>query len=73
MIKLRPEVQKFAEAMERIRKDRETMTGCELIKCPWYIGGKCTEPNDHVDKYSGEDICSGHPDAIPREEFEGTE
>ena len=46
------------------------MSGCELIKCPYYINKKCTEPFDYVDKNTGEDMCSLNPDAIPREEYE---
>lgn len=46
------------------------MSGCELIKCPYYINGRCTEPNDYVNKHTGEDMCSRNPDAIPREEYE---
>lgn len=49
------------------------MTGCELINCPWYVDGKCTEPYGCVSKYTGEDMCSQNPDAIPREEFERME
>jgi len=45
------------------------MTGCELINCPYYIDGKCTEPNDYVNKFTGEDMCSRNADAIPRGEY----
>jgi hypothetical protein len=46
------------------------MNGCELIKCPYYIGKKCTEPFDYVNKFTGEPMCSRNTDAIPREEYE---
>lgn len=46
------------------------MTGCEIIRCCWFIEGKCTEPFDYVSKYTGEDMCSRNEDAIPREEFD---
>lgn len=47
------------------------MTGCEMVKCSWYVDGKCTEPNDYVNKDTGEDMCSRNSNAIPREDFEG--
>jgi hypothetical protein len=47
-----------------------SMSGCELIRCPFYIGKKCTELNDYVNKDTGEDMCSLNSNAIPREEYE---
>ena len=46
------------------------MTGCEMINCKWFVDGKCTELSDYVNKYTGEEMCSRNPDAIPMEEFE---
>lgn len=46
------------------------MNGCELIKCKWYVDGICTEPNDYVNKDTGEDMCSRNGSAIPREDYE---
>lgn len=43
--------------------------GCKSLKCPYYRGGKCHEPFDFVNKYTGEDMCSRNPDAIPREDY----
>ena len=45
-------------------------TGCEIINCPWFKNGICTEPYDYVDRDTGEDMCSRNLYAIPREEFE---
>ncbi len=45
------------------------MVSCELIKCPWYVNGKCSEPNDYVNRYTGEEMCSRNSDAVTREEF----
>jgi hypothetical protein len=45
------------------------MSGCELIGCKYYIDGKCTEPNDYVNRFTGEDMCSRNTDAIPREDY----
>ena len=45
------------------------MTGCEILKCPFYIDGKCTDEN-YVDKRTGEEMCSKNSNAVPREEFE---
>ena len=42
-------------------------TGC---KCPFYIGGKCTDEGDYVNRHTGEAVCFRDPDAIPREMFE---
>ena len=49
------------------------LSGCELIRCGYYIDHKCTEPNDYVNKFTGEDMCSKNIAAIPREEFEPVE
>jgi hypothetical protein len=46
------------------------MTGCEMIRCPYYINDKCTETNDYVNRFTGEDMCSFNIDAIPRDEYE---
>lgn len=46
------------------------MSGCELIRCPYYKDGKCTDQLDYVNKFTGEDMCPFNPDAIPREEYE---
>ena len=47
------------------------MTGCEMIKCPDYIGGKCCSPADYVDRDDGADMCHRNSRAIPRDEYEG--
>jgi hypothetical protein len=49
------------------------MNGCELMGCGWYVNGICTEPNDYVNRFTGEDMCSRNADAIPREEYEKLE
>ena len=45
------------------------MNGCEMIKCPDYKNGICTNQLDFVNKYTGEDMCPHNPDAIPRAEY----
>jgi len=47
-----------------------SLSGCELIGCPFYIEKKCTELNDYVNRDTGEDMCSRNSNAIPREEYE---
>lgn len=47
------------------------MTGCELIKCMYYIDGKCTDTSHYVSRHTGEDMCPRNPDAISVEEFTG--
>ena len=46
-----------------------SMTGCELIKCRYYIDQKCTELFDYVNKDTGESMCSRNTNAISREEY----
>ncbi len=46
------------------------MNGCEMIKCPDYENGLCTNQLDYVNKNTGEDMCPHNPDAIPRAEYE---
>jgi hypothetical protein len=46
------------------------MTGCEIIHCPDFINGKCTNSLDYVNFENGIDICPRHDNAIPREEYE---
>ncbi|HAR33376.1 MAG TPA: hypothetical protein DCR95_04605 [Desulfobacter sp.] len=43
------------------------MNGCELIKCNFYINGRCTDEAEYVNKYTGEPMCRHNPDAIPVE------
>jgi len=44
-------------------------TGCEWLKCQFYINGVCTNTLDYVNKDTGEDMCPLNSDAIPREEW----
>ena len=38
-------------------------SGCELMKCKYYIEGKCTDPNDWVNE-KGDAVCGLREDAI---------
>lgn len=49
------------------------MTGCELIKCGFYKDGKCTDEAEYVNRYTGELMCRFNPDAIPKEEGDGSD
>jgi hypothetical protein len=44
------------------------MTGCEIIKCPDFKEGKCTNELDYVSKIDGSPMCPRNDNAIPREE-----
>jgi hypothetical protein len=46
------------------------MTGCEIIHCPDFINGKCTNESDCVDFEDGTDICPKHDNAMLRKEYE---
>lgn len=43
------------------------MTGCEILKCPDFKDGKCTNELDYVSKIDGSRMCHRNEDAIPRE------
>mgnify|MGYP000060554721 CR=1 FL=1 len=38
-------------------------SGCELMKCKYYVDGKCTDPNDWVNE-NGDAVCGLREDAI---------
>jgi len=38
-------------------------SGCELMKCKYYVDGKCTDPNEWVNKY-GDAVCGLREDAM---------
>lgn len=38
-------------------------SGCELMKCRYYVDGKCTDPNDWVNE-NGDAVCGLREDAI---------
>lgn len=40
-----------------------SVSGCELIKCKYYVDGKCTDPNEWVNE-NGDDVCGLREDAI---------
>ncbi len=40
-----------------------SLSGCELMKCKYYVNGKCTDPNDWVNE-SGDAVCGLRNDAI---------
>ena len=50
----------------------ELMTGCEMIKCPEFKGGRCTSEADYVNRQTGEAMCPRNVNAVPREEYEET-
>ena len=39
------------------------MNGCELSKCPFLVGMKCTNKNEYVNSY-GDLVCGLRDDAI---------
>ena len=39
------------------------MSGCELMRCKYYVDGKCTDPNEWVNE-SGDAVCGLRKDAI---------
>lgn len=40
-----------------------SISGCELMKCKYYIDGKCTDPNEWVNE-NGDAVCGLREDAI---------
>ena len=46
------------------------LSGCELVKCGYYIGGKCTDTREYVNE-AGEPVCYRHDDAVPAKEYYG--
>jgi hypothetical protein len=38
-------------------------SGCELMKCKYYVDGKCTDPNEWVNE-NGDAVCGLREDAI---------
>lgn len=49
--------------METENKKQETSTGCELMKCKYYIDKKCHDPNDWINE-NGDAVCGLRSDAI---------
>ncbi len=45
----------------------ENMSGCEFMKCKYYIDKKCTDPNEWVND-NGDAVCGLRSDAILNEE-----
>lgn len=48
----------------------ESMSGCDLVSCQWYVNGKCASVDDFVNPETGEDMCYRNIVAVPREEYE---
>lgn len=46
------------------------MSGCELVRCAYYIGGKCTDTEEFVNE-SGEPVCRLRDDAVLSKEYYG--
>lgn len=44
------------------------MNGCEINKCKYWIGRKCTDPNEYVNRF-GESVCGRRDDAILYEDY----
>ena len=40
-----------------------SISGCELMKCKYYVDGKCTDPNEWVNE-NGDAVCGLREDAI---------
>jgi len=40
-----------------------SLSGCEIMKCKYYVNGKCTDPNDWVNE-NGDAVCGLRTDAI---------
>lgn len=40
-----------------------SISGCELMKCKYYVDGKCTDPNEWVNE-DGDAVCGLREDAI---------
>ena len=47
----------------------EEKTGCELLKCSYYIEGICTHKTDCVDINTGEDCCPRNDYAVLRKDY----
>lgn len=45
------------------------MTGCEMLKCPHYVDGVCTDTSEYVNRETGEDMCSRNSNAVPKIEY----
>ena len=41
------------------------MTGCEMLHCPKFQEGKCTEEQEYTDPTTGNSCCSRRDGAIP--------
>lgn len=39
------------------------ISGCEIMKCKYYVGGKCNDPNEWVNE-DGDYVCGLRNDAI---------
>lgn len=60
----------IVENLSSSRNDGNTMlapvpslSGCELMKCKYYVNGRCTDPNEWVNE-SGDAVCGLRNDAI---------
>jgi len=62
--------QELKKANEWGRNNALRMNVCEMIKCPDYKNGLCTNQLDYVNKNTGEDTCPRNLAAIPRAEYE---
>lgn len=46
------------------------LSSCELVKCVYYIAGKCTQKEEYVNE-AGEAVCCRREDAIPAKVYYG--
>ena len=46
------------------------MTSCEVRKCRFFKGGKCTDEEVYVSKRDGAEMCRYNSDAILLSEYE---
>ena len=46
------------------------ISGCEMMKCKWYIDKKCADPIEWKNE-SGEDVCGLRDDAIHPDDYNG--
>lgn len=44
------------------------LSGCAIVKCRHYKDGKCSDPNEYVNK-QGENVCGRREDAILYEDY----
>ena len=45
------------------------ITGCEFIKCKYFVDGKCNASFDYVNRQTGEAMCHLNSNSIPKESY----